>query len=92
MHKNLVAIIFAAGCAAAFFGIVPPPAPAAAAIQTSRGDIIVSVKSDSVTPRADSRAAGCAQPWPYYEASCLRDSRQHEGSGAAVRMIGLVQR
>jgi hypothetical protein len=89
MYKNLIAVIFAAGCAAVFVGILPPPAPAAAALQTNRHDIIVSVKSDIMTPRADLRRAGCVQPWPYYEASCLRDSRKRDGGSAAVRMISL---
>jgi hypothetical protein len=29
----------------------------------------------------------CAQSWPYYESSCLRDSRQANGAIHAVRMI-----
>jgi hypothetical protein len=89
MYKNFIAIIFAAGCAAVFVGILPPPAPAAAAVQTGGHDIVVSVKSDIMTPRADPRRAGCVQPWPYYEASCLHDSRRGETSIAAVRMISL---
>ena len=89
MYKNLIVIIFAACCAAVFVGILPPPAPAAAALQTNRHDIIVSVKSDIMTRRADLRRAGCVQPWPYYEASCLHDSRRRETSIAAVRMISL---
>jgi len=89
MHKNLIAIIFAAGCAAVFVGIVPPPAPAVAAIQSSRHNAIVSVKSDITTPRADLRRTDCVQPWPYYEASCLRDSRRVESRSATVRMIAL---
>jgi hypothetical protein len=88
MYKNLIAMIFAAGCAAVFVGILPPPAPAAAAIQTGRHDIIVA-KSDMMTRRADLRRAGCVQPWPYYEASCLYDSHRRETSVAAVRMISL---
>ena len=89
MNKSLVAVIFAAGCAAVSVGIVPAPTPAAAAIQTGRRDIITSMKSDTVTPRTEVRSAGCVQPWPFYEASCLRDSRRHEGSSGAVRVIAL---
>ncbi len=89
MNKSLIAVVFAAGCAAVFVGIVPPPTPAAAAIQTGRRDIVTSMKSDTVTPRTEVRSAGCVQPWPFYEASCLRDSRRHEGSSGAVRVIAL---
>jgi hypothetical protein len=88
MNKSLIAVIFAAGCAAVFVGIVPPPTPAAAAIQTDKPDVIASVKSDTVTLRPGVQSAGCVQPWPYYEASCVRDSRRHSAR-TAVRMITL---
>ncbi len=32
-------------------------------------------------------AGGCIQSWPYYERSCLRDSRQQDGNGRTVRLI-----
>jgi len=31
--------------------------------------------------------AGCLQSWPYYERSCLRDGRQHDGNARTVRLI-----
>jgi hypothetical protein len=36
---------------------------------------------------AEPESAGCLQSWPYYERSCLRDSRQQDGNGRAVRLI-----
>ena len=30
---------------------------------------------------------GCLQSWPYYERSCLRDGRQHDGNARTVRLI-----
>ena len=40
MKKSLMAVIFAAGCAAVSVGIIPPPAPAAAAVQNSKHDLL----------------------------------------------------
>jgi hypothetical protein len=39
--------------------------------------------------RSTSRDAniGCAQGWPFYEQSCLRDGRQADGNARAVRVI-----
>ncbi len=31
----------------------------------------------------------CAQSWPYYEQSCLRDSRQADGNAHVVRFIAI---
>jgi hypothetical protein len=85
MKKSLMAIVFAAGCAAVFVGILPPPAPAAAAIQNSKHDVIAAGKTETPAPRAAEYRTGCAEAWPYYEASCLRDARAHEG----VRVVSV---
>jgi hypothetical protein len=37
--------------------------------------------------KAEPESAGCLQSWPYYERSCLRDSRQQDGNGRTVRLI-----
>jgi len=37
--------------------------------------------------KAEPESAGCLQNWPYYERSCLRDSRQQDGNGRTVRLI-----
>jgi len=89
MFKSLFAIIAAATCAAVLVGFVPPPVPAVAAAQsTARG------VSDVSTPAAralatDVRNAGCAQAWPYYEPSCLRDNRWQNGRAPIVRVIAI---
>lgn len=72
MLKTVLAIVAAAACAGAIVGFVPEPSPADAA-------------SASI---ADGGTAGCAQPWPYYERACLRDSRKH--NARAVRVIALA--
>jgi len=86
MYKALLAVIVAAGCAAMLVGLVPPPSPATAAVQSAERGV-----SDAVKPvparSVDMRNSGCAQAWPYYEQSCLRDSRRLDGSAGAVRVI-----
>ena len=74
MLKTVFAIVLAAVCAAGIVGFVPAPSPA-----------------DAASARvADGSSAGCAQPWPYYERACLRDSRKHGGNTHAVRVIALA--
>jgi hypothetical protein len=87
MKKSLMAVILAAGCAAVFVGILPPPAPAAAAIQNGKHHIIAAGKTETQAPRAAEHRTGCAEAWPYYEASCLRDAHVHEGVSTSVRVV-----
>jgi|ERR1700683_1832660 hypothetical protein len=89
MKKSLMAIVFAAGCAAVFVGILPPPAPAAAAIQNSKHDVIAAGKTETPAARAAEHRTGCAEAWPYYEASCLRNARVHEGVSTTVRVVSV---
>jgi hypothetical protein len=42
------------------------------------------------TAEGDSKGA-CFQNWPYYERSCLHDSRQQDGNARAVRVIAINQ-
>lgn len=74
MLKTVIAIVVAAFCAVAMVGFVPAPSPADAAS----------------APVADSGSAGCARPWPYYERACLRDRRNQNVNGSAVRVIALA--
>lgn len=37
--------------------------------------------------KAAPETAGCLQSWPYYERSCLHDSRQQDGNARTVRLI-----
>jgi hypothetical protein len=69
-------LLHCAGVALAFaaaFIIVSMPKPDTAAASTT-----------------DNRAkAACLQSWPYYEHSCLHDSRQRDGDARAVRVIAI---
>lgn len=87
MKKSLMAVIFAAGCAAVSVGIIPPPAPAAAAVQNSKHDLLAAGKSETPAPRAAEHTTGCVEAWPYYEASCLRDARVHKSVSTTVRVV-----
>ena len=87
MYKALLAIIVAAACAAVFVGFIPPPAPAFAAIQTEQRNVVRTATSETSPRSLDSASAACAQAWPYYEASCLRDSRRQNGKAAVVRVV-----
>jgi hypothetical protein len=72
--KTVLAIVAAAACAGAIVGFVPEPSPADAASASA----------------ADDDSASCAQPWPYYERACLRDSRKPDGNARAVRVITIA--
>jgi hypothetical protein len=87
MKKSLMAVVFAAACAAVSVGIIPPPVPAAAAVQNSKHDLPATGKSEMPAPRAAEHRTGCVEAWPYYEASCLRDMRVHNGVSTAVRVV-----
>jgi hypothetical protein len=89
MKKSLMAVAFATGCAAVFVGILPPPVPAAAAMQNSKHDVIAAGKTQMPAPRAAEHRTGCAEAWPYYEASCLREARVREGVSTTVRVVSV---
>ena len=76
MLKTVFAIAAAAASAGAVVGFIPAPPPADAA----------------ATGITYSRNVGCSQPWPYYERSCLRDGRQHDGNAHGVRVIAVNNR
>jgi hypothetical protein len=83
MLKGLAAIIAAAVSAGVVVGLIPEPEPAAAAA-TSR-PIPRNQAANSAAVVAAMPA--CVQPWPYYEQSCLRDSRQMGGGASTARVI-----
>jgi hypothetical protein len=87
--RSVLAVIPAAVCAAALVGFVPEPTSAVAA-GTSQPQLTVASFSEPVLPVAPTvgdAGAGCAQGWPYYEPSCLHDSRQPNGKARVVRVI-----
>ena len=81
MRKTIYAIAAAAAIAAALVML-----PSLSQVQ-AHGPVF-GVKGD----RVDARPIGakCSQhEWPYFEASCLRDSRQPFGQARQVRVIPL---
>ena len=80
MLKTFYAIVTAAAIAAAFvaFPSLSPQVEARSVVQGAKAD------------RADARplANQCSQHgWPYFEAACLRDTRNAFGEARSVRLI-----
>ena len=76
MLKTIYAIAAAAVIAAGFvaFPSLSPPVEARSVVAGAKAD------------RADTRANACSQRgWPYFEASCLRDTRNPYGEARSVR-------
>ncbi len=92
MIKKILAIISAAACAGAIIEFIPEAAPAVAAgVSTASHGTSVSDRAKpavlDATRIPERRKAICAQAWPYYEPTCLRDGRQSDGKARAVRLI-----
>src|SRR5579872_624787 len=92
MLKGILAVIAAAIGAAVIVGVVPPPerasAAPAASSQSAAIPVIAAIQATEITAPVAAIASGsCAQAWPYYEASCLRDGRRPNGAARAVRVI-----
>ena len=87
MLKGLLAISAAAVCAGMIVGFVPPPEPAAAAatLRTNARNELSNVAINSAP--VVSTTSACTQTWPYYEQSCLRDSRQIGRAAPTARII-----
>jgi len=83
-------ILAAAVCAGMIVGLIPPSAPAAAAVPVqsaqarapSLAAVEIAAPSIAALPQRD-----CVRAWPYYERSCLRDGRQPNGQARVVRLI-----
>jgi hypothetical protein len=103
MLKSILAVVGAAVIAAAIVGLIPPPEPAAAATETGASTLAAAptlaaaASFAAATPTAaalpsaaaqtESEQRGCTRAWPYYEQSCLRNSRQTNGKTHVVRVI-----
>jgi hypothetical protein len=89
MLKGLSAILLAGVSAGFIVGFVTEPERAVAAAtpaakpHAERNNAVVN-RAVLVTP-----TAACAQTWPYYEQSCLRDSRRAGDAAPAARVISL---
>jgi hypothetical protein len=100
MVKGIVAVIAAAVIAAVAVGLIPPPEPAVAAIETGAPSFgasnlgppnLAAATQAEVTPSAanvQTEKRGCTQAWPYYEQACLHSNgRQPNGNTRVVRVI-----
>jgi hypothetical protein len=86
MLKGVFAITAAAVCAGVIVGFIPEPEPAAAAAtprSTPRNEQVNVVASAPIA----AATSACTQTWPYYEQSCLRDSRHVAGGAPTARVI-----
>jgi hypothetical protein len=89
MLKGLSAIALAGVSAGLIVGFVTEPERAVAAAtstakpQAERNNVVI---NRAVLIAA---TASCAQTWPYYEQSCLRDSRRAGDAAPAARVISL---
>jgi hypothetical protein len=97
MIKKIMAIISAAVCAGVMVLFAPGFSPEVAAHatqpvnQTPTTAAPVKKPAQRAAPyTTDSRdwpKVVCAQSWPYYERSCLRDDRQVDGIARVVRVV-----
>jgi hypothetical protein len=102
MIEKMAAIVIAV-CACFIVGGLPSLAPevAASAIEQNRHAVSELAKSEQAamwSPTAPAvqmvldagrynRKIVCAESWPYYESSCLRDERQRGGNVRNIRII-----
>jgi hypothetical protein len=88
MVKSTIAIVGAAAMAAAIVALIPPPQSAVAATEIDVPSLAVATVAAAPIPTADAQAdKNCTRAWPYYEQSCLRNSRQSNGKTRLVRVI-----
>ena len=90
MLEGISAIAAAAICAGVIVGFIPEPDPAAAAASSPSAP-----RNEKASAVADSApvvaaASACTQTWPYYEQSCLRDSRQAGGGASTARIVPIL--
>jgi hypothetical protein len=87
MLKGLSAILLAGVSAGFIVGFVTEPERAVAAATPAAKP--QAERNDAVVNRAVlvAATATCAQTWPYYEQSCLRDKRRAGDAAPAARVI-----
>ena len=93
MVKSTIAIIAAAGIAGAVVALVPPPRSAIAASEIDFPSLAVATVAAAPIPAASAQASAqadvgsCTRAWPYYEQSCLHNSRPSNSTAHIVRVI-----
>lgn len=95
MISRILAAVAATACTAAIVGSIPASAPIVAArppqavqLQTTRisgSDYVVA----AAVAVPGIRENVCTQDWPYYEQSCLHDSRRSDGKERVVRVVAV---
>ncbi|MGB7886808.1 MAG: hypothetical protein WBL55_10410 [Xanthobacteraceae bacterium] len=80
-HRLVHCAAVALALSIAFVGVTMPKPDTAAASTTDNG-------SNSGANTAANTAA-CLQTWPYYERSCLRNTRQRDGDVRTVRVFAI---
>jgi hypothetical protein len=87
MVKPILAIAAAAACAGLVV-LAPEFAPKSAMAATQSGEA-GAMQADIVAKKKQQSDRGCAQHWPYYKQSCLRDARLSNGTERVVRVIAI---
>jgi hypothetical protein len=88
MIDKLTAISAAVVCAGLMVAFVPGFAPTVAAKAPAGGTTNALAAADqSIRNSNRVNSLTCQNAWPYYEHSCLRDRRQVDGIGRAVRVV-----
>ncbi len=99
MIERTTAIIAAALCASFIVVFAPGFAPevAAGAANLRSSPALNAQQANAGQAGAAPRLRGgqrhgetaCAESWPYYEVSCIRDDRQPDGRARAVRIVSI---
>jgi hypothetical protein len=88
MVKPILAIAAAAACAGLVV-LAPEFAPKSAMAATQSGEAGAPMQADVVAKEKQQSDRGCAQHWPYYKQSWLRDARLSNGTERVVRVIAI---
>jgi hypothetical protein len=86
MIKLILAIASAAACAGVIV-LAPELGPKSAMAATQSGGS--SALAQEVIVAKEMLKGGCSLHWPYYEQSCLRDTRLPNGVERVVRVISI---
>ena len=85
-HRYLIHCAGIAAAVAAAFTVVSMPRPDT----TAPGTTSIEAKTTACESlQTCCTQTCCLQTWPYYEHSCLRDSRRQGGDAQPVRLIAL---
>ena len=88
MVKSISALAAAATCAGLVV-LAPEFAPKSAMAATQSGEAGAPMQADVVAKEKQQSDRGCAQHWPYYEQSYLRDARLSNRVERVVRVIAI---